>query len=126
MLTQNESQERRVPTWERAEALVRRGWRWTRTRTLWASQKFLACFDFLQLHRKARALRTEIDSHCRYVGQVVVRLHREAGHESVFESFGEIKSEIEAITRRQEKLRKLAVQIAEARTDIQHGPEREV
>lgn len=124
MPVENEKVESRVPTWERLESLARGAWTWTRTTTRWVGQKLLACLDFLQLHRRARALQSEVDAHCRYVGRVVVRLHREAGNESVFESFGEIKSEIEAITRRQEKLRKLAVQIAEARTELKHGPER--
>jgi hypothetical protein len=103
---------------ERIVRLARAAWARTQTESRILTHLLLTTVEFLRLKRRARSLQSERRTHLLYLGQVVVRLHRQAGEESVFSSLSEVKSEIESISRREAKLRKLAIEIADVRTEL--------
>jgi hypothetical protein len=103
---------------ERIAGLMRAAWARTQMAGRILAHFLLTGVEFIRLKRRARTLQSEIRAHFLYLGQLVVRLHREEGEQSGFESFTEVKSEIESISRREAKLKKLAIEIADVRTEF--------
>jgi hypothetical protein len=86
------------------------------------AHKTLTGVEFLRLKRSARSLRSEMQAHSLLLAQLVVDLDRKLGNESVFHPYSQIKSEIEAISRRQVKLEKIAAQISDVRCELRRRP----
>jgi predicted nucleic acid-binding Zn-ribbon protein len=118
MTLEGESLENQQTPVDRIVSLAREAWAQAKALGKTLAQKTRTGVEFLRLKRRARSLRSEMHSHSLLLAQLVVRLDRELGKESVFHPFSQIKSEIEAISRRQAKLERLAVEISDVRCEL--------
>jgi hypothetical protein len=122
MTVEGESLEDQPTPVDRVVSLAREAWEQAKALGKIVAQKTVTGVEFLRLKRRAQSLRTEMHAHCLVLAQLVVRLDRELGKESVFHPFSQIKSEIEAISRRQAKLAKIAAPISDVRCELKRRP----
>lgn len=123
MTVEGESLENQQTPMDRIGSLAHEAWARTKALARIISHKTLTGVEFLRLKRRVRSLRSEVHAHSLLLAQLVIHLDRELGKESVFHPFSQIKSEIEAISRRQAKLEKIAVQISDVRCELRRRPE---
>ena len=107
---------------DRVVSLAREAWARGKALAKIITHKTLTGVEFLRLKRTARSLRSELHAHSLLLAQLVVDLDRKLGSESFFHPFSQIKSEIEAISRRQAKLEKIAAQISDVRCELKRRP----
>jgi hypothetical protein len=118
VVVRRDSQEMLKTALQRLAEYSRRGRAEARRLGRIVAHKFLTGVEFLRLKRQARMLQSQIRDHSLVLAQLVVRLDQKGGEQRPSDFSSEIKSEIEAISRREGNLKKIGVQIAEVRSEL--------
>ena len=74
--------------------------------------------EFVQAKRNERALRAEMDDHCRTIGKRVVALSKRARGESPFARFQAISREVDAFARVEEEYRSNRERLGQLRAEL--------